>query len=107
MKNQRNTNKKEISSLAITTTLVEPILLQNIVEKLADRRNSQASQTFEKVQVGWQAVRSSTIEAYVSGSVNLLDGEDKVEMPFVTCFLFTCTKIRGGKSNLVWASSLS
>jgi len=94
------------TSTAITATLAEPVLLKNLVEKLADRRND-AGHYFEKVQKDWNAIASSSIEAYVSGDIILSEKTDFVIMPFDTSFIFSCIKIKGGVYDLTWASSLS
>jgi|SRR5436190_12140531 len=94
------------SSTAITATLAEPALLKNIVEKLAHRRKD-PGYCFEKVQAGWNAIESSSIEGFVSGDIILSDNSDFAIMPFDTSFVFTCIKTKGGKYNLTWASSLS
>ena len=94
------------SSTAITATLAEPALLKNIVEKLAHRRTD-LGYCFEKVQPGWNAIDPSSIEGFVSGDIIFSDKEDFVIIPFDTSFVFTCIKIKGGKYDLSWASSLS
>lgn len=108
MKNSDNKKgrRMENSSIAITTTLAEPRLLKNLVEKLADRRYD-IGYNHEKVESGWEAIETSTIEAYVSGEINLSDKTDLMKIPFITCFLFTCTKGKEDGYNLTWASSLS
>jgi hypothetical protein len=96
----------EHSAIAITATLIEPRLLKNIVEKLADRYND-IGYGHEKVQPGWQAIEISSFEAYVSGNINFSGETDLMKMPFDSCFLFTCTKGKAGEYKLTWASSLS
>jgi hypothetical protein len=94
------------SSIAITATLMEPRLLKNLVEKLADRRND-PGYSLQKVQPGWKAIETSSIEAYVSGDIVFSDKTDFIVMPFDTSFLFTCIKSRRAEYNLTWAVSLS
>jgi hypothetical protein len=94
------------ASIAITATFDESGFLGNLVEKLADRRND-PGYSFEKVQPGWLAIETSSLEAHVSGDIILADKKDLIKMPFVTCFLFTCTKRRRGEYKLTWANSLS
>ena len=108
MKNPFNkkSNRIKNSAIAITATLAEPRLLKNLVEKLADRRYA-IGYSLEKVQPGWQAFESSSIEAHVSGDINLSTETDRINMPFVTCFLFTCTKGRWLNYNFTWVNSLS
>ncbi|MEI9809694.1 MAG: hypothetical protein WDO16_18550 [Bacteroidota bacterium] len=76
------------------------------MEKLADLRYTEGYPT-GKVQAGWQAKRTSSIEASVSGDMFLSSQTELIGMPFATCFLFTCTKVRGQDYRLAWISSLS
>ena len=94
------------SSTAIMATLAEPALLKNLVEKLAYRRND-TGYYFEKVQTGWNAIVSSSIEAYVSGDIILAEETDFAIMPFDTSFVFSCIKSKDSEYDLTWASSLS
>lgn len=107
MKNSGNQrSKKMTNAIAITATLVQPRLLTNLVEKLADRRYD-LGYCYEKVQLGWQADETSSIEAHVSGDIGISVNDEKINMPFVTSFLFTCTKGKGQDYRLAWISSLS
>jgi hypothetical protein len=92
--------------LKITATLDKPTLIEDMVEKLADRR----------VDVGYsnalvpqelKAIDTSSTETYVSGTVGLNDNDDSINMPFITCFLFTCIKGKEKPYKLEWVSSLS
>ncbi|TAL43757.1 MAG: hypothetical protein EPN92_09730 [Chitinophagaceae bacterium] len=93
-------------SIAITATLEEPRLLKTLVERLADRRYD-IGYGHEKVKPGWKAIETSSIEAFVSGNINLYGEIDLLNIPFVTCFLFTCIKEKEDGYKLTWASSLS
>jgi hypothetical protein len=107
MKNPGNKKSKKMqNAIAITATLIQPRLLKNLVEKLADRRYD-LGYSYEKVQLGWQADETSSIEAHVSGDINFSGSNEEINMPFVTSFLFTCTKGKGQDYRLAWISSLS
>jgi hypothetical protein len=108
MKNRHNKNVKKIqdSPLAITTTLSDELLLTDIVEKLATFRSG-LQHGHKKVQAGWESIETSSLEAYVSGSIDLSSKTDLMHLPFTTCFLFTCTKTKRGNNTLTWATSLS
>lgn len=93
-------------SLSITTILTEPDLLINLVEKLAYRR-SDTSISKTKIPGNLEPFDTSSIETYVNGSVALAGEGDTVNMPFVTCFMFTCIKETDGLYKVTWASSLS
>ncbi|MEI9912709.1 MAG: hypothetical protein WDO71_25545 [Bacteroidota bacterium] len=108
MKNFNNKNDKrmEHSFISISATLAEPHLLKNIVEKLAGRRYD-IGYGREKVKRGWQAIETSSIEAHISGDMNISCKSDFMQIPFVNCFLFTCIKGKEDGYQLTWASSLS
>lgn len=93
-------------TINITATLVDASLVKNLVEELAARRYA-LGYSLDNVQAGWESFETSSIGAYVSGDVNFSDKTDALDIPFVTCFLFTCVKGKGRKYNLAWASSLS
>jgi hypothetical protein len=58
--------------------------------------------------VNWQALETSSTQAYVSGTLSFSDGNENMNMPFITEFLFTCIKTAKDESyKLTWASSLS
>ena len=104
--NNKTYKNPDHSSLTITTSLYEPRLLKNLVEKLADHR-CDIGYSREKAQPGWQIADTSSIEAYVSGDINLSNQTDFLNLPFITCFLFTCIKGKGKEYNLSWSISLS
>ena len=93
-------------SLHITTTLDEPKLLENMVEKLA-YRHCDLGYNKEKMPDNREALETSSTETYVSGTVALDDSGELVNMPFITSFVFTCLKGRDGLYKLTWSSSLS
>jgi len=93
-------------SLSITTILTQPDLLINLVEKLAWRR-SEYGKGKTKLPRNLKPVETSSIETYVNGTVALASEGDTINMPFITCFMFTCTKEKEGLYKVAWASSLS
>ncbi len=108
MKNQDNKKRISIenSTVTITAALQEPRMLKNLVERLAVR-NYDADHSFEKLQPGWKAIETSSIEAYVSVDISLSENNDLFKIPFITCFLFTCIREKEGKYNLRFSNSLS
>ena len=105
MKNlDNNTNKP--STIAVTTSLFEQPLLQTLVEELADRRVD-IGYSRQSVPPGRQAIETSSIEAYISGEMNISTKNDFLNMPFTTCFLFTCIKSKGEEYKFSWCNSLS
>jgi hypothetical protein len=93
--------------LHITALVDKPELLENIVEQLAVRHYD-IGYGNASVPISWRALDTSSIESYVSGNVQLtLDGEKPIKMPFISCFLFTCTKEKKDPYKLNWSFSLS
>ncbi len=99
------------NNLHITASFDQPDFLEDLVEKLAYRRN-ETGYGEAKVPQGWEALEISSTEAYVSGDIQLsyaIDEyqEDHINMPFITCFLFTCKKTKDGLYKVAWSTSLS
>jgi len=102
---KKPSNNPKQADLAITATIEESCMLQLLVETLAET-HSDPRNRFKKVQTGWKAIRTSSIEARVSGILNL-SAKQSMCIPFVTGFVFTCTKAIKGKYDLTWSNSLS
>lgn len=99
-------NNMKPTSMAVKAALFEPVLLKNMVEKLAHRRRD-IGYSRERVQPGYHSIETSSVEAHVSGVIQF-SGENRVtNMPFVTSFVFTCIKRKDEDYMLTWASSLS
>ena len=93
-------------SLYISTTFDQPDLLEDLVEKLAGRRYDIGFGN-EKMPVNFEALETSSTEAYVSGTIAFDDNNEKMNIPFITSFLFTCIKGKDDEYKLTWASSMS
>ena len=94
-------------TIQISARIDQPEFLQNLVERLAYRRYD-IGYGLETMPEGHEALESSTNETYVSGAVVLDDStEPRIEMPFITCFMFTCVKAKNDPYQLIWSSSLS
>jgi hypothetical protein len=107
MKNVNNPGQPENGSpLGVSVTIDEASLLKNLVEKLAHRRND-TGYGQEVMPSGWQAIETSTIEAYISGSMDVFGEYEHFNMSYTTCFSFTCTKLSGEDNTLSWINSLS
>lgn len=106
-KDQASIHPDMKKKLHITTSFDQPELLQNMVEKLAYRKPCQGN-GIQKRMGDWQLVDTSGIEKYVSGTVELCFGKNqKIKMPFITSFLFSCTKEKNNPYRLNWCMSLS
>jgi len=101
----KNTNHPG-QPLAVYVTIDEARLLKNLVEKLAHRRY-EIGYSNERMPSGLRAIDTSTIEAYVAGSMDLQEKEKSMALSYATCFSFTCTKVFGGDNSLSWVNSLS
>ena len=95
-------------TLHISAAFDKPEFLQNLVERLAYRRYELG---FSKqiMPRGFKALETSSTETYVSGTmaIDFNNGEEPINMPFITCFLFTCVKGKTDPYQLIWSSSLS
>ena len=92
--------------LTITATIDKPDLIEDMVEKLADRKID-IGYSRQAVPPDLKAIDTSTTETYVSGTVAIEFNDEKINMPFITCYLFTCIKGKQKPYQLEWASSLS
>jgi len=93
--------------LHISATFDEPAFVQNLVEQLAYRRYELG---YGNVQVprGFKAIETSSTETYVSGTLAIdITDEEPLNMPFITCFIFTCVKGKTDPYQLIWSSSLN
>jgi hypothetical protein len=94
--------------LHISAVIDQPEFVQNLVERLAYRRYDQG---FEKQQMprGLKAIETSGTETYASGTmaIDFEDGQEPINMPFITAFLFTCIKGKTEPYQLIWSSSLN
>lgn len=99
-------------SLHISASFDKPEFLQNLVEKLAYRRY-ELGFSKQNMPRGFQALETSSTETYVSGTLGLdfpadtETGEEHINMPFITCFVFTCIKGKNEPYQMIWSSSLS
>jgi hypothetical protein len=105
MKKSSNNSSKP-SQIAITTSLFEQPLLETLVEELADRRIDMGY-GWQSVPNGRQAIETSSIEAHVSGHMAFSTKNDFLNIPFITCFVFTCIKSKGTEYKFSWCNSLS
>ena len=95
------------TTLHIKASLDRPELLKSMVEKLAIRHYD-IGYGNANVPGSHKALETSSIESYVSGNVELcMNNEETIKMPFVSCFLFTCTKEKKEEYKLNWSISLS
>ena len=93
--------------LHISASFDEPEFVQNLVERLAYRRNELGYGNLPMPK-GLKGIETSSTETYVSGTlaINTNNGEH-INMPFITSFLFTCIKGKSEPYQLIWSSSLS
>jgi hypothetical protein len=104
----RDPNKKTKIGLplAVSATIDESSLLIDLVEKLANRR-SDLGYCNQTAPTGWKAIETSSLEAYVSGNLDILNDDKHLALAYTTCFHFTCMKEKNGEYLLSWVSSLS
>lgn len=95
------------NSLHIRASFDQPQLLENMIEKLAYRRYDIGFGK-QKMPKGLLANETSTVEAYVSGTIEWKQNKHKkFRIPFISSFLFTCTRAEKDPYMLKWSISLS
>ncbi|HEX4877305.1 MAG TPA: hypothetical protein VFV31_11585 [Chitinophagaceae bacterium] len=93
--------------LLISAAFDQPELVQNLVERLAYRRYELGYGT-QLMPRGLKALETSSTETYVSGTMAInADNGELINMPFITCFLFTCIKGKSEPYQLIWSCSLN
>lgn len=98
--------------LHISAAFDQPEFVQNLVERLAYRRY-ELGYSKQMMPRGLKALETSTTETYVSGTLAMdfpagtKTGKEHINMPFTTCFLFTCIKGKSDPYQLIWSSSMS
>ena len=94
-------------NLHLTATIDRPELLEDMVEKLATRRY-ETGYGKASVPKTWQALETSSIEAYVSGVIEFdYDEEQRIRVPFITCLVFSCIKEMDEPYQLSWTASFN
>jgi hypothetical protein len=94
-------------NLYISASIDQPELLENMVEKLACRRVD-AGYAESGNTGSWKLVDTSSVEKYISGSVDFdLGAQGLIKMPYITCLLFSCIKEINDPYRLNWSMSLS
>jgi hypothetical protein len=96
--------KKNLHLIALVD---KPEMLENIIEKLAARRYD-IGYGKAVVPASWQVIDTSSVESYLSGRVEFDYNEtQRIRVPYITCFMFSCTKEKNDPYNLRWSISLS
>ena len=93
-------------SLQITAIIDQQSLLDEMIAKLAHRRID-IGYSNQQIPDGRKALDTSSTEAYISGTIAIEDENEVLKIPFITNFLFTCTKVKDEAYKLEWVSSLS
>ncbi|RYF86241.1 MAG: hypothetical protein EOO00_13405 [Chitinophagaceae bacterium] len=92
--------------LHITAEFDQPLFLESLVEKLAYRRYD-IGYVNALVPDTNAAIDTSSTETFTSGTVAIEDNGEMINMPFITRFLFTCTRKENEAYRLSWSVSLS
>lgn len=94
-------------NLHLVASVDKPDVLEDIIEKLA-MRSYDFGYGKAVVPKSWQALDSSSVEAYISGHVEFDYNEiQRIRIPYTTAFLFSCTKQKNDPYDLKWSFSLS
>jgi len=93
--------------LHLTASVDKPEVLENIIEELAARRYD-IGYGKAAVPATWEAMNTSSIEAFLSGLVEFDYNEtQRIRIPYITAFMFCCTKVKNDPYDLTWSISLS
>ena len=103
---KKNQSNGQPSKPTVAATIDELLFLQSIVTRLASKPYDFGHKR-QHTLADWQAMETSSIEAYVSGQLSFTDPNEQINMPFTTAFLFTCTRLNKEGYDLSWVNSLS
>lgn len=96
--------------LSVSTSIDQPGLLQNLVEKLATRHISYPP-LHRRITNDLRTVETASTETFMAGTLSLNEAADEgdqvARIPFITQFLFTCVQENEDSYRLTWCSSLS
>lgn len=93
--------------LHLVASVDKPEVLENIIEKLAIRPND-IGYAKAAVPKSWKALDTSSVEAYISGAVEFDYNEtQRIKIPYITGFIFSCVKEKDNPYDLTWSFSLS
>ena len=90
----------------VETSINEQLLMKLIVEELA-AKNHRESIAGNRLDENLVALDSSTQETFVTGNIDFEYSNMKISIPFLTGFLFTCTKSKRSYYEMEWVISLS
>ncbi len=91
----------------IRASFDQPVLLKDMVEKLAAKRTGN-SYVHGHALGEWQPVNTSCIEKYASGTVEFaFTNNEQLRIPFITRFIFSCTREPYHPYRMSWGMSLS
>ena len=90
----------------IKTCIDQPILLQQMVEKLAYGKTGYFG--FASGLKEWHSVQTTDIEKYISGTICYTEaGQESLRVPFITSFLFCCIRQKNKAYSMNWNMSFS
>ncbi|MEO6406206.1 MAG: hypothetical protein ABIY51_07015 [Ferruginibacter sp.] len=90
----------------VDTSVNEPLLMKLIVEELSAKKNY-AGMAGLKLDENLVALDSSSHETFVTGNIDFTYSNMKISLPFMTSFLFSCSKSRRPFFEMQWSMSLS
>lgn len=93
--------------LHLVASVDRPEMLNEIIVKLAIRPYD-IGYGRARVPRSWYALDTSSVEAYISGGVEFDYNEtQRINIPYITGFVFSCTKENDKPYDLKWSFSLS
>jgi hypothetical protein len=93
-------------NLHITASIDQQELMEDMIERLAYRNKGLGYAGVARTGE-WQAVDTSSIEKYVSGTLEVDFENEVMHIPFISSFIFSCTKEDQNPYKLNWSMSLS
>lgn len=98
------TMKKDLHLIALVD---QAEMMEHIIEQLATRRYG-LGYANDIVAPEWKSVNTSSVESYISGRIEFDYNEtQRIRIPYITSFLFSCTTLKKNEYGLSWAVSLS
>ena len=94
------------SALQIIAAINHPEFVEYRVEKLANAHND-LGYSKQQVPSNYEAIETSTAGVHVSGIVAIEASWKRLNITFITGFVFTCIKGHDNVYKLTWSSSLS
>lgn len=93
--------------LHLTASIDHPEMMESIIEKLATHHHD-THPIGQMATPFLESINTSSVESYISGRIEFDYNEtQRIRIPYITSFLFSCTTQRKNEYELSWSVSLS